>query len=523
MSARVLILCGLLLAAAAPAARTESLPLRTFAVSASGYAATANGASTRPAISSSGDLVAFDSVATGLTPEPTGGVRQVFARTLQNGAVSRVTLVSQAPSGQAGDGESGHAAVGGGRVVFQSTATNLVPGDRNGVRDVFARNGRSPVQRVSVATDGGDANGPSGEADVSADGRFVVFVSSATNLVPGDDNGVADVFVRDLRQNVTLRVSQSPKGVAADLPSSAPAISPDGRWVSFASSARTLMPRRGNGVPDVYLADLLTGALEQISVNSRERPQNKAVIAPFSQVSDVSRGGRYVVFDSDATNLVAGDRNRDTDVFVRDRRRGTTERVSVDKFGFEGDNDSFYPSISPDGRFVVFDSFATNLAEGDGPKEDAFVYDRRRRAPVVASVGDRGQTRGRELRRQILQRPRISADGRLVAFTSTARNLVGGDANEAEDVFLRVTDPARVRVVTGPRGTIRGARPLLRLGADDEQAKEFLCTLDGVRIRCGRRTRLPRLGPGTHRLEVRAGGPGMLYQGVPEVLRYRIR
>ena len=520
MRGRVTIIAGLLLAASVTTARSESIELRTAAVSVTPQGATAAGGSTRPAISASGDLVAFDSAARNLvTPDP-GGARQVYSRAIPSGGVE---LVSQAPGDEAGNGDSTHAAIGGGRVVFQSDASNLVAGDANGVRDVFARVGRAPVVRVSVATGGGEANGPSGDADVSADGRYVAFVSSASNLVADDTNGVPDVFVRDLRENVTRRVSQNSSGEQADLPSAAPAISPDGGFVSFASSARNLTEGGGNGVPDVYLANLATGEIERISVNDRERQQNAAVIAPFSQVSDVSRNGRYVVFDSDATNLVRGDRNRDTDVFVRDRRHGRTQRVSVDKFGFEADNDSFYPSISPSGRYVVFDSFATNLAEGDGPKEDAFVYDRRRRAPIVASVGDGGQTRGRELRRQILQRPRVTANGRIVAFTSTARNLVDGDRNDAEDVFLRVTEPAAVRIVEGPRGTVSTARPRLRLDADDPQAREFLCVLNGVRIRCDDDTRLPALGPGRHTLEIRAGGPGMLYQSRPRVLRYRIR
>ena len=519
MRAGAPIIAGLLLAASVTTAQSAGIERRTAAVSTTSEGATGAGASTRPAISASGDLVAFDSVAPNLATVAPGTARQVYSRTKFEGAAD---LVSQGPGGEPGNGDSSHAAIGGDRVAFQSDADNLVPGDTNGVRDVFARRGRAAVIRISVATGGGEANGPSGDVDVSADGRFVVFVSSASNLVPDDTNGVADVFVRDLRDGSTRRVSQNAAGVQSDLPSAAPAISPDGGFVSFASSARNLARGGGNGVPDVYLADLDSGRIERISVNNRERQQNAAVIAPFSQVSDVSRGGRYVVFDSDATNLVARDRNRDTDVFVRDRRRGRTERVSVDKFGFEADNDSFYPSISPDGRYVVFDSFATNLAAGDGEKEDAFVFDRLIKAPVVASVGDRGQRRGRELRSQLLQRPRITADGRRAVFTSTAGNLVRSDGNQAEDVFLRTMTPAAVRILRGPRGTVSTSRPRVRLGADDRRVREFLCALNGVRIRCGKNTRLPALGPGVHTFQVLAGGPGILYADRPATLRYRI-
>ncbi len=496
MSARVFAASALLALAVAAPAEPASFPVRTFAVSSTPNGSVADGASTRPAMSASGDLVAFDSTATNLAVDPNGAVRDVFARLPRTGTTY---LVSQAPSGGA-DGPSSHAAVGGGAVVFQSDATNLVDGDTNGVRDVFARTGTGPVVRISVADGGAQADGPSGNADVSADGRFAVFVSTARNLVAGDADGDEDVFLRDLRAGRTRRIAQG----------TAPAISPDGRFVSYYSGT------------DVMLADTERGTSEVISVSSSEVKQNASVVAPFSQVSDVSRDGRLVVFDSDATNLVPNDRNRDTDVFVRDRGTGQTRRVSVDKFGFEADNDSFYPSISPDGRFVVFDSFASNLAAGDGPGEDAFVYDRVRKAPITASVGAEGQRRGRELTRQILQRPRVSADGRVVAFTSTAPNLIGRDGNRAEDVFLRLAAPPKVRIVRGPRGVVRSDRPLLQLAADDPHVREFICSLNGVRIRCDRRSRLPRLGPGRHVLEVRAGGPGMLFQAEPVRRRYRI-
>ena len=134
-------------------------------------------------------------------------------------------------------------------------------------------------------------------------------------------------------------------------------------------------------------------------------------------------------------------------------------------------------------------------------------------------MGHRGQTRGRELTRQLLQRPRLSGDGLLVAFSSTARNLVAEDTNGAEDVFVRVTAPARARIVRGPRGVIRSSRPRLVLSADDRQVKDFICQLDGVRIACGRRTRLPRLAPGPHLLQVLAGGPGINFDPKGLVVR----
>lgn len=512
MILRALTLAALGAALLATPASSTSLPERTFSMSLGVNNGLADGASTRPALSADGKEIAFDSVATNLTLDANGAVRDIFLRDV---VANATRLITQAPNGDAANGPSSHAAIGGNVVAFQSDASNLVPGDGNGLRDVFARGARGPVVRVSEAAGGGDPNGVSSDADVSADGRYVVFVSAASNLVPGDTNGVVDVFVRDLVAGSTQRVTDG------NGPSAAPAISPDGGYVSFASAASNLVSGDDNGVQDVFMADLVRSRIERVSVSSSEREQNRAVIEPFPQVSDLSRDGLFVVFDSDATNLVRGDRNRDTDVFLRNTRRDVTIRVSLDKYGFEADNDSFNPSISPDGRFTVFQSFASRLAEGDGPKEDVFVYDRAIGAPTVLSVGARGQRRGKETSAQLLQRPRISADGRIAAFTSTASNLVADDANRVEDVFLRVTVPARARI-SGLAAVERTPRPTLRLSADDRRVREFLCELDGVRVRCGRRTTLPRIGPGAHVLRVWAGGPGMLYQRPPVVRRFRV-
>ena len=513
MIRRILVLAVPAAALLVAPAGGANLPVRTFAMSVGVDGGPADGASTRPALSARGNTVAFDSVATNLAPDGNGPIRDVFVRDV---SARSTQLVSKGPNREAANGPSSHAAIGGDVVVFQSDASNLVPGDANGKRDVFARDPDGSLVRVSIGRDGAEPNGDSSDADISADGSQVVFVSTASNLVTGDTNGTADVFVRDLRTGQTRIVARDANG-----PSGAPAISPDGGYVSFASKATNLVRGDTNRIQDVFLADLERPRITRESVNVRGQQQNRAVIAPFWQVSDVGRNGRFMVFDSDATNLVLADRNRDTDVFARDTRRNVTRRVSLDKFGFEGDNDSFNPSISPDGAFVAFQSFAARLAAGDGPKEDVFLYDFNVFAPTTISVGARGQQRGRERGGQVLQRPRVSADGLVVAFTSTASNLVGSDPNGVEDVFLRRTAPPRVRV-RGLSRIERTSRPRLELSADDPRVREFLCELDGVRIRCGRSTRLPRIGRGRHVLRVRAGGPGMLFQKRPVVRRFRV-
>lgn len=514
---RIFLLALLAAGTVAATAGAIALDERTYRASEAVNGRDADGHSSRPAVSPDGRTMAFDSTATNLDADLNGAVRDVFVRRL---ATSRTTLVSEGLAGGA-DGDSHSASLSGEKVAFASKATNLVPGDTNGRQDVFVRALPDPPERVSVPAGGGEADGDSGEPDLSADGRFVAFSSSASNLVPGDANGTDDVFVRDLTTGVIERISDV-GGRAGEGRSHAPAISGDGRFVAFVSDAPDLVRGDTNFVQDVFVRDRQTGTTELISVSSRELQQDEAVAKGFSQVADISLTGRYVVFDSDASNLVRGDFNRDTDVFLRDRRRGRTERVSVSTYGVEGDNDSFYPSISADGRHVVFNSFAENLVRGDARGEDVFSRDLELDATTLVSVTARGRRRGPERVRQLLQRPAISQDGDVIGFTSTADNLVAGDSNGLEDTFVRVLVPPSSRIANGPSGTVRTARPSFRIALDDPAADRALCTIDGKPFECGLRGRIPAVGDGAHVLRVRAGGPGMRYEEAPSVRRFRV-
>lgn len=504
-------LAAVALALAAPAAaRATSLPVRTFLLSSTSGGIAANGPSSHPALSASGRIVAFDTAASDIAlGDGNGAIRDIVALDL---ATNARRLVSIGLDGHPADGGSTAPVLdaAGTRIVFTSAASNLVPGDTNRATDVFVRDGDGPTRRVSVSTAGGDPNGPSSEPDISADGRYVAFTSSASNLVPGDTNGRPDVFVRDLVAGTTTRVSVTAAGRQAAGASTTPAISADGRVVSFASTAANLVPDDRNHIPDVFVRDLRAQRTERVSVGTTGREQARAVIAPFTQISDVSGDGRYVVFDSDAANLVAGDVNRHTDVFLRDRLRRTTRLVSLSSTNVEGDNDSFAPTITPDGRFVSFESFASDLAPGDGPREDVMLRDVRGRATTMVDVPADGSLRAPELVGQLLQRPAVSHDGRFAVFTSTAPNMVGGDGNGVEDVFVRALDPPRGRLVHATSGP----RPRVELAADDRAARQFVCRLDGGQLfACpgGRLFRLPRMRPGRHVLTARAGGAGMLF------------
>src|SRR5207249_2543647 len=225
---------------------------------------------------------------------------------------------------------------------------------------------------VSVASDGTQGNAASAGAALSADGRFVAFHSTATNLVAGDTNGKTDVFVHDRQTGITERVSVASDGTQGNNASSYPALSADGRLVAFQSDATNLVAGDTNGATDVFVHDRQTGTTERVSVSSGGTEGNG-----FSAAPALSADGRFVAFHNTATNLVAGDTNGKTDVFVHDRQTGTTERVSVASDGTQGNGPSSGAALSADGGLVAFHGTATNLVAGDtSGTYDVFVHDR---------------------------------------------------------------------------------------------------------------------------------------------------
>jgi Tol biopolymer transport system component len=228
---------------------------------------------------------------------------------------------------------------------------------------------------VSISSRGAQANSLSWAGVVSSRGRYVLFTSDASNLVPGDTNGTADVFVRDRRTGKTKGVSVSLHGAQGRGQSDGAWLTGDGRYALFGSYAANLVPGDTNGEPDVFVRDLGAGTTERVSVGKGGAQANGSSGALGRTVT---RDGRYVVFLSAATNLVPGDTNGANDVFVRDRKLGTTERVSVPAAGGQANGPSIDPlSLSGDGRFVAFTSEATNLVKGDtNGTQDVFVRTR---------------------------------------------------------------------------------------------------------------------------------------------------
>jgi Tol biopolymer transport system component len=314
-------------------------------------------------------------------------------------------------------------------VLFYSEATNLVAGDTNGVGDVFLRDRKlGKTTRVSIGAGGVQGNGPGNGGTISGSGRFVAFLSEATNMVAGDTNGFSDLFVRDRKLRTTTRVSVSSNGAQADHDAGNPSISADGRFVAFQSAASTLVAGDTNATWDIFVRDRRKRTTKRVSVSRTGGNANGS-----SEFPEISDDGSVVVFMSQASNLVRRDTNGRYDVFARDRRAGKTERLSRSAGGAGGNFESGSPAISANGRFVAFESSATNLVPRDtNGASDIFLVDRRLDRIRRVSVDGR--------RRQGLDSsmlPDLSADGRFVGFTSRANNLIPGDTNLVPDIFVR--------------------------------------------------------------------------------------
>jgi Tol biopolymer transport system component len=402
-------------------------PGATTRVSVGPGNAQGNGRSFIPALSADGRYAAFYSDASNLVAGDTNGARDVFVRDLQSGETTRVSVSS---SGGEANGDSFAPAISsdGRFVAYASAASNLVDGDTNDANDVFVRDRQAnTTTRVSVGFDGTQANGGSDQPSLSGDGRLVAFTSAAANIAPGDANGVRDAFVYDRQTGAAVNISVNSTGVQADLDSFTPVLSANGRFVAYTSFADNLIADDLNEGSDVFVRDLQANTTERVSEYTGHFEGEGDSLRP-----SISADGRYVAFDSDDWNLVWGDTNDDFDVFVNDRATTVTTRVSIDDSGTQSNGASYRPSISGDGRYVSFYSEASNLVSGDANgATDVFVHDQRSGATKRISVSSTGaEGNGDSVR------PAMSSDGRLAVFESDATNLVPSDSNGFTDVFL---------------------------------------------------------------------------------------
>lgn len=343
----------------------------TERVSFASSGAQSNGWSGEPAISGDGRFVAFTSEASNLVAGDTAGSWDIFVRDRQANTTERVSVDSHGNQGDQGSDRPSISADGR-FVAFRSYSTNLVANDTNGTGDIFVHDRAThAIERVNVSSTGAQSNLASGAPRISADGRWVVFASEGSTLVPGDVNGVADVFVHDRVLHTTEIVSVATDGVQGDMVSYEASITPDGRWVAFWSRASNFVAGDTSGTVDMFVRDRLAHTTEAVSV-----PVGAGTGFFVYGPPVMSADARFVAFWSDSPLLVAGDVNGRTDVFLRDRLTQTTTLLSASSAGVLGNHRSGLPSISADGRYVAFFSEASNLVPGDtNAGWDVFVHD----------------------------------------------------------------------------------------------------------------------------------------------------
>ncbi len=463
MSSSRLALLVLSVVAVLPVASAQSIER----LSVSSGCVVGNGASSRPAVSRDGRFIAFYSEANNLVQGDTNGVRDIFLRDRQQGTTIRISVAS---NGQQANGPSSRPAMSasGRFIVYTSDASNLVTGDTNGMTDIFLYDRvTAQTSRVSVTSGGVQANGPSSHPTISSNGQMIAFDSFATNLVGSDNNAVEDVFVHNRSNGTTVIASlRSTSTIQGNADSNRPSLSADGNLIAFKSEANNLIAGDTNVFSDIFVRNMTTQVVTRVSVDDIGTEADEDSTQPW-----ITGDGRYVVFTSFAGNLVPGDFNDFEDIFVHDRQTGDIERVSVGPNGLQSDNNSDFGSISDDGRYVVFQSVATNLVGDDlNGVEDVFLHDRQTSTTTLVSRAfASGQPGNAESARGV-----IADDGSWIAFRSEASNFVSGDTPLSKDVFLaeradfaeqcQGIDGLEVLTVNGLTGQANGRRVVVSAG-----------------------------------------------------------
>lgn len=393
-----------------------------------------NGDSKNPAISADGSKIVFESIATNLVPGDTNLRSDIFVKTLATGAIQRVSVSKT--NVQAND-ESGQPVFSpdGTRVAFRSFASNLIAGGTSSWQ-IYEKNLLTGVvKRISTTAGGAPANSFCYNPVYSHDGTMVAFESDATNLVAADGGLHRDVFVKNLVTGAVTRVSSNATGRVGNGDSSNPVFSPDGTKVAFDSFASNLVKGDSNGYRDVFVKTLASGAIQRVSLNAngKQGPGD-------SGNPDFSPDGHSVAFWSNWP-MAAKDGNGASDIYVKNLVSQAVTRLSNTPSGAAGNTESFNPSFSPDGHSVGFISLASNLVKGDANNfEDIFVTELSTSKVTRVSVNTAGKSpNGRSWTEDSTGKsyhPMFSANGSKIAFPSAATNLVTGDTNGKLDVFV---------------------------------------------------------------------------------------
>ena len=382
----------------------------------------------RGGISGSGKFVAIETEVDNLMPNDDNNDWDIF---VYNRKTRALRHVSRRPNGTKGNGANEYPVISanGRYVAFESESDNLVPDDDATMPDVLVHDRKTKkIYRASVRSNGTEANAASSEVAISGNGERVVFISEATNLVRNDDNEVEDAFAHNTNTGKTLRVSVRSNGAEANESSSEPTISDNGRFVVFHSDAHNLVANDSPGTTDVFVHDLKTRKTERVSVRSNGNPGQGD-----SSYGIPSRNGRFIVFHSSAGNLVPDDSDTG-DVFIHDRETGKTRRLSNRPNGNEANGKSEVPDISASGRFVSFQSEASNLTPNDdNSSADIFVLDRKSGKTKLISRKSNGDQVAASSYDSA-----VSNSGAFVSFYSTGVFAGGPEAAEEDgDVYLR--------------------------------------------------------------------------------------
>jgi Tol biopolymer transport system component len=446
---QVLALIGLLallvplLSPPLPAKAQLSFVGRLYLISKATNGTIGNNQSYQPDISSDGRYVTFVSDATNLVSNDNNGRADIFVYDRQSNTFEIVSL--QSDGDQADDSSFEPAISGDGRwVVFCSYARNLVGGDDNNRPDIFLYDREdNDVRRLSDASNGDDGNGDScGQATISNNGQYVAFQSDASNLVNGDTNSVRDVFLYN-RGDDTLRRITAQNGTQTNGTSSTPSISGDGRYLAFQSDATNLISGDDNGRSDIFVYDRDENDIERASERQDGTDNTAGSFFPV-----ISGDGRFVVFEAGDGNLVGGDDNGRSDIFLHVREGNAIERISLETGGGQANDNSTQASISDDGRYVSFTSAATDLDDFMGNTTNIFVRDRQTNTTISVSY-----TEDDDPGNQNSDAPQISGNGRYIVFASAATNLLPEDTNTRADVYLWDKDaapPAEVNFTITP-------------------------------------------------------------------------
>ncbi len=436
-------------------------PVTLVSAAASGEA-TGNGYSAQPAVSADGRYVTFVSDATNMvasTPNEEAHTNNVFRRDLDTGKTELVDVNLEGDHTRYAFSSSPSISADGRFVAFTSFGHDLVLADDDNIDDdVFVRDMVTGTTELVSTSLSGTTTGNDGSSHprITPDGRYVFFLSSATDLVLGDHDAEwvkQDIYRRDLWTDTTILVSKSmTSDGGGNGPSSNPIVSDDGRYVTFGSTASDLVPNDVNyEEEDVFRRDLALETTELVSVNETGTGTGTGPMHSSSGNASASSDGRFITFESEAEDLVPEDNNYNSDIFLRDMTLGVTKLVSIDRSGTgAGDETSRWPRISGDGRYVAFQSYARNLVPGATGSSDIFVRDMgtNTTSEISTELNPNTGINGS-------WEPEISRDGRFVAFHSDEFHLLPNDPPRGwEDIYLKDLHTGALQLVSHtPSGT----------------------------------------------------------------------